>query len=300
MLETLRVDAVIREVFDALRTQGMRPILLKGPVIAAWLYEQPGDRLYVDGDVMVAPAQLAESERVLRSLGFTPDHFGLTRDSREWRRGTAQIDLHTSITGIGVEPERAWKLLTADTSSAVVGGTTAVEALAEPARALHLALHVAQHASAVAKPREDLERALAMVPQETWEAAATLAEQLDAQPAFTTGLRRVDGGQAVLDRLRLRPVATPMIVLLEHGAPPGAMGLTQISSARVRDLPAEIARAIVPPAAYMRRVWPGHRPGAAGLAAAHVQRWLRLTLGLPVALSSWRAARRSAAEPHRP
>ena len=66
----LAVDAVTAEVVTALRDAGIRPLLLKGPSIAGWLYGDGAARPYGDSDLLVSPGSYRPAENALRALGF--------------------------------------------------------------------------------------------------------------------------------------------------------------------------------------------------------------------------------------
>jgi Uncharacterised nucleotidyltransferase len=51
---SLHLDAVTTEVVLALREAGIPSVLLRGPAIARWLYEDPTERSYVDTDLLGA------------------------------------------------------------------------------------------------------------------------------------------------------------------------------------------------------------------------------------------------------
>ncbi len=294
-MSALRVDGLLLEVLDAFAEARLRPIVLKGPAIASWLYDGVGERLYVDCDLLVAPEAGPRAESVLRHHGFRPVQHGLLGAAHSWRRGDDCVDLHTSLAGLGVAPAVAWARLSHGTATIPIGGGAAeVEVLGEPARALHLALHVAHHDDATTKPRRDLERGLQLLPRETWAAAAALAAELRAGAAFTTGLRRVSGGRELLAELGVAEESAPLTTLLERGAPPTALGIAQLAATRsARHLPAALARAAFPTPGYMRRSWPGAERGPVALGAAYARRLTYLARHLPAGLSAWRAARRT-------
>lgn len=63
------IDALTAEVVSAFTGEGIGTVVLKGPVLARWLY--PGEvRPYVDSDLMVAPDDRARAVGVLERLGF--------------------------------------------------------------------------------------------------------------------------------------------------------------------------------------------------------------------------------------
>ena len=63
------VDRATARVVTALRDEGVRSILLKGPVLADWLYAD-SPRAYLDADLLVAPADVSRAEAVLDGLGY--------------------------------------------------------------------------------------------------------------------------------------------------------------------------------------------------------------------------------------
>ena len=137
--QAMRIDYWTLEVVSALEVAGVRSILLKGPVIAEWLYD--GDRSlrsYNDADLLVAPDCYAHAGDVLGAIGFSCDRrvrFGQRGRSpghaETWFRGRdhAGVDLHwclhfTEACGA----ERVWSLLSRDTSFVEVDGV-AIETL---------------------------------------------------------------------------------------------------------------------------------------------------------------------------
>ena len=66
---TVWVDWCTARVVRALRDRGVRPLLLKGPAVATWLYaENPRVRAYTDVDLLVAPTDRETAEAVLAEL----------------------------------------------------------------------------------------------------------------------------------------------------------------------------------------------------------------------------------------
>lgn len=287
----LRVDAITAEIVLALRSDGVRPIVLKGPAVARWLYDEIDDRLYADSDLLVGPHELAAAESTLRGLGFVPGQHGWLSKSREWRRSTDLVDLHTSFFGIETDDSTAWTLLSKDAQPIKVGGITA-ETLRPAARALHLATHAAQHDSGFPKPQTDLERALLILPRETWHQAAELALALDAAGTFAAGLRRVGAADA-LEELRLENTPSPTAaILFAADPPPTTLGISQLAAANsIRTRLAVLGRAIIPRRNYMRGEYPLARGSARGLAAAYLMRLARLGWYLPSGLRAWNRAR---------
>src|SRR5439155_5327183 len=118
------------------------------------------------------------------------------------------VEGHRTLAGVAVPSDAAWTVSSQETEQMLVGGVS-VEVLAAPARALHVALHAAQHGRRSEKTLTDLRLALEKLPYGVWEQAATLAARLEATPAFVAGLALLPEGDAIVERLDLpreRPV----------------------------------------------------------------------------------------------
>lgn len=295
----LGLDAVAFEVSSGLADAGVPAVLLKGASIARWLYGDGTVRTYGDVDLMVAPADFTRAEGVLAALGFTLARPGLstreeTGHGRVWDRAGAIVDLHHRLWGVGADATRAWAVLTRDLEQLRLGGG-AVWALGRPARALHVALHAAQHGIHEAKPRQDLVRAGALAPFDTWRRAAALARELRAEDAMGAGLRLEPSTRRLADELGLPEAAGLLVALHAQGAPLPALGLARVAA--TPGLAGKLAmagRRLVPTPARIRaqyRVPPG-RPGA--LALAYAWRTTRLARAAPGAVRALvHAARRS-------
>jgi hypothetical protein len=144
---------------------------------------------------------------------------------------------------------------------------------------------------------EDLRRALGMLPFETWEAAKSLAEQLEATEAFGTGLRLLPAGEAVAERLSLESAASVRTVLRSTSAPPLALSLAELQS--IQSLGGRIrfvGRKLFPSRAYIRFVMPVARKGPLGLPVAYCWRLVRLPFRAVPAFRAWLRARRAVDE----
>jgi Uncharacterised nucleotidyltransferase len=203
-----RLDAGLAEVALALERARVRCVLLKGPAIAGWLYG-PGElRKYRDIDLLVGEHQLGAAERVLARLGFArgaePDPvLRVDRWHRVWQRKPdgAVVELHWTLVGARVSAKEVWSVLGERTDQIVVEGTP-VSALSLPARAMHLALHAAQHGG-VGRPREDLERGIGRLEFGVWQQARDLAARVDAMSPFAAGFRSCPAGAELEERLGL-------------------------------------------------------------------------------------------------
>jgi hypothetical protein len=297
VLTRLALDAAAVEAIAALQEVGISVILLKGPVIALWLYDQPWERTYGDIDLLVAPADHQRASTVLARLGYH-DHSlaDIPAHASQWRRETAtraEIDLHwrLPLAGRDVDP---WPVLSAETEAMAIGSTT-VRVLSPAARAMLVAVHAAQHGARAPKPMRDLERALARVDRQTWARAAALAQQLNAEGAFTVGLRLVPAGAEMATALALAPsssIEAHLRSVTPTATSVGWMHLLEQPSPRAG---LELLRGELVPNPGFMRVWsPLARRGRLGLACAYLLRPLWLVWQLPAALRDLGRARRQA------
>ena len=202
------------------------------------------------------------------------------------------VDLHTTLQGIECDPQDVWPTLAATAETATVGGIE-VSILDPTARAMHVALHAAQHGRREAATMRDLGRALALLPFETWTQAADLATRLDASPAFATGLSLLPEGEAVVTRLGLEKDRSVTGLLFADTAPTVAFTLEELRATRGPAARAALlARKAFPTRAHMRLYWPLARRGYLGLALAYLWRMANKLGKLIPALIAWRRARR--------
>ena len=298
----LRVDAITAEVLRGLEAAGAQSLLLKGASVTRWLSTSDNPRIYLDCDLLVRPEDQTSTEQALRALDFDPavEQAEMPAWWREhsmtWMRAadSAKVDLHRTIEGVGVEPARLWLALSKHVERIDVAGYTA-QTLTIPARALHLALHAAQHGVEWDRPLADLELAISVTDERTWEEAAALARALEAMPAFATGLRLTAAGRALADRLGLSDEQSVEVALRAGAPPPVALGLDQLARAKTLRARLTILRyKLVPPPSFMRHWWPPARRGRTALALAYLWRPLWLIARLPAGFKAWRQARRKA------
>src|SRR5262249_12517369 len=162
-----------------------RSILLKGASLVRWLYEPEERRGYVDCDLLVPAADFERAGRVLDDLGFEPalDEAAMPDWWREhgigWYRRDDRggVGLPRTLPGHGVGPEQVWDVLWANTESLKVAGFE-TRALSPAGRALHVALHSAQHGG-LPRHTEELARTMERTDAATWREAARLAADLD-------------------------------------------------------------------------------------------------------------------------
>jgi hypothetical protein len=198
----LATDAACAEVVRAWQPRGIQSILLKGATTAEWLY--PGEsRGYVDADLLVAPDQVMAAANVLAELGFAPVQQHVSPHAHPWIRGSdhAVVDLHVTIWGPTCAPAEVWEELRGWVEPYRIGAVT-LDVLKLPARALHVALHAAQHRDDPARSA-DLRRALERTSPSQWRQAERLADRLQALPLMAVGLELEPAGRALLHHLSL-------------------------------------------------------------------------------------------------
>jgi Uncharacterised nucleotidyltransferase len=300
-LGRLRLDAAAAEVLGGFEVAGVKTLLLKGRSIASWLYADGELRTYVDCDLLIAPGDLRIAEEVLDAMAFTRvfDDRGMPAWWREhasaWLRDDDGfvVDLHRTLPGVGVDAEAMWRVLAADTDVVMVARRPA-RALSLAARALHVALHAAQHGAGWIKPMADLERALAIGDDDLWRQADLLATGLEARDAFAAGLRLAPAGVRLAGRLGLPPPRSVDAALRATSPPPVALALEQLARARGIRARLEIVwRKLVPPAAFIRHWDPSAADSRSALLRAYLRRPLWILRHTPRALLAWHRARRS-------
>jgi Uncharacterised nucleotidyltransferase len=296
---TAEVDALTAEVAGAFGREGIETLVLKGPVLAKWLY--PGEvRPYTDSDLMVAPENRARAVRVLERLGFAeylpwmPTPLSLDPGGTAFKRRSGEmVDLHCRLPGLEGDPDAIWGRLAAKAERQVIGGVE----LRVPDRdvvLLHVVLHAAHHANlADGKPLEDLRRALARVEDVRWSSALELTHTHRGVPAFAAGLQLLPEGRDLARRLDLGEVRS-----LRHEIRREdnviAEELYALLSAEVgiRRKLAVAASDVFPRPDYMRWWTPLARRGKLGLAGAYVWRAIWVTGQAPRAIHTlWRIRR---------
>jgi len=280
---TIAVDVATAEAVRGLRAAGVRCILLKGPALVALLYGGGELRTYVDADLLVAPGDGERAAGVLRGLGFeqlvSDAELGGHRRLHAhewWRAGGPSVDLHCTLPGARADPAAVVAVLATRTSTISVAGEE-VETLAPAGIALQVALHAAHHGPLAPKALADLDRAVERIPFAAWAEAATLAERIDAGPAFAAGLRLRPEGAALADRLSLSHAVPVDVALRAGGAPPLAAGLDWLlQTPGTRAKLALVTRTALPSPGALRLWRPLARRGASGLAAAYLSHpfWL--------------------------
>lgn len=274
---SLVLDRLGAHAAAALRAVDVDCIVLKGPAIGGWLYDEAEGRTYGDIDLLVRRSSLAPALAALADLGYEhvlrgadPSEYGPCELELVGPEGT--IDLHHHLIGVGADPGATFDALRAGSVDLDLAGER-VAVLGEPARAMHLALHAIQNGPVDIKAIEDLRRGLDRCSPAVWDEAAALARALDAVPAFAAGLRLVPDGAALAERLGLTTAPTVDLAMRSRSQPAEAFLFEQLRamegwSPRLR----LIGRKLFPTAAFLRHRHPLARRGWWGLAAVRVWR----------------------------
>jgi Uncharacterised nucleotidyltransferase len=293
------VDAVTAEVAGAFGREGIETVVLKGPVLAKWLY--PGEvRPYVDSDLMVAPGNRAHAVGVLEQLGFAehspwmPTPLSLDPGGTAFRRdGGGVVDLHCRLPGLDGDPDAFWHRLAASVERQVIGGAE----LRVPDRdvvLLHVVLHAAHHANQVdGLPLEDLRRALACVEEPQWSSALELARAHRGAAAFAAGLRLLRAGEDLARRLDLAEVRSLRHeIRREDNVIVEELYALLFAEVGIRRKLAVAASDVFPRPDYMRWWSPLARRGKLGLAGAYLWRAIWVIGQAPGAIRAlWRIRR---------
>lgn len=293
------IDALTAEVVSAFTGEGIGTVVLKGPVLARWLY--PGEvRPYVDCDLMVAPDDRARAVSVLKRLGFMehlpwmPTPLSLDPGGTAFNRpGEGMVDLHCQLPGLDGDPDAMWGRLAASAERQVIAGVE----LRVPDRdtvLLHVVLHAAHHANLVdGKPLEDLRRALALVEEAEWSSALELVRAYQGVPAFAAGLRLLPEGGDLALRLGLGEVRSLQHeIRREDNVIAEELYALLSASVGIRRKLAIAASDIFPRSDYMRWWSPLARRGKLGLAGAYLWRAIWVIGQAPSAIHTlWRICR---------
>lgn len=294
----LVLDRAAASAIERLRASDVASILLKGAAIGTWLYRDGALRSYTDVDLLVSPSQFERATQVLAELGYVdrmagahpaevgPKERDLVRPDGAW------IDLHLGLIGIPGDPQQCWDILADRVVNLRLTPDVEVQALDEPARAMHLALHAAQNGLIDLKAIEDLRRGLEIVEERQWREAALLADELGASQAFAAGLRLLPAGRSLAERLSLPHGMSVELALRVGSAPQDAIFFERLGQVRglSHKVPV-IARKLFPTAAFLRANSPMARRHRGGLVAS----WLGHPFGVlwrfGPAFRTWRNAK---------
>lgn len=280
VIRKLMIDRLTVEIANAFASEGIETLVLKGPVLAEWLY--PGEvRTYCDSDLMVAPENRVRAIDVLETLGFheyrpwMPSPLSLDPGGTAFERGDDMVDLHCVLPGLDGDPDAIWASLLANSERQVIGDAE----LWIPDRdtlLLHISLHAAHHANYVeCKPFEDLRRAIAYADERQWRRALELAHTYGGAPAFAAGLQLVQEGRVLARQLELDDVRSLRYSLRrEDNVVAEEISALFSSEARLRQKLVTVASELFPRPEYMCWWSPLARRGRLGLVIAYIWRLL--------------------------
>lgn len=257
-LEVVWVDWYTAQVVDAFRSNGLESILLKGPAIRSWLYrDAPGERGYLDADLLIPGEGLGIAEAVLSELGFAREDSGesTSRWAESWRRLSdgAVVDLHRTLQGCEHSAVDPWPILRAGAVQGEVGGA---KVLLPSIAARTVEVVLISPADRPWHKWQDLERAQERLPAEVWREAAALANALGVERQFGYRLSQSAAGAAAARRIGvpaapewwLRWEADPMLRWVAL--------LAEVPGWRART---GLARQLMkPPAGYSTAAWAMH------------------------------------------
>jgi len=294
------IDALTAEVASAFAGVGVDAVVLKGPVLAKWLY--PGEvRSYVDSDLMVAPENRALAVGVLGRLGFVehcawmPSPLSLDPGGTAFNRpGEGMVDLHCQLPGLDGDPRAFWDRVASRAERQAIAGVE-LRVLDREMVLLHVVLHAAHHANQVdGKPLEDLRRALALVTEAEWPPVLELARAYRGVPAFAAGLRLLPEGEDLARRLDLGKVRSLQHeIRREDNVIAEELHALLSADVGIKRKLVVAASDIFPRPDYMRWWSPlARRRGSLGLAGAYLWRVIWIIGQAPAAIHTlWRIRR---------
>jgi len=278
-----------------MQAAGLRPLLLKGPPVARWLYpDDPAARQYVDVDILVGPTERDSARSVLDRLGFDKRSAELADDvpnhAEQWdrRRDGAAVDLHRTLHGCEeLCDEDIWAEATASAQSLEVGGAV-VDVPSPVVLTLHAVLHLAANDRPGSQTWLDLSRAIEQVGKGTWLEAADLARRIGVDGEMSAKLRMLSPALAA-DLGLDAPAPLRMLLLREGSGAPGFGRLAELVGPRAK---ARYCRQkLFPPRSYLRQSLAIAERGPIGLVIAYVVRSTWGVSRLPMAVTGWLRAR---------
>ncbi|WP_436926781.1 nucleotidyltransferase domain-containing protein [Halosimplex amylolyticum] len=96
-MRSLRLTTALATVYSGFRTESIRALPYKGPVLSAIAHGDPGSRRYVDIDVLVAPADFERARAVLRSNGYREVERLRGLGETVFEDDETTVDIHQSI-----------------------------------------------------------------------------------------------------------------------------------------------------------------------------------------------------------
>ncbi len=277
-------EAVIAEIVPSLRAAGIEPMLIKGPVTIALLYDDPNGRDSDDIDLLVRPADFDRALEVLGRHGFTTtwgnarpsEHLSYEETLRRLTPVPVTVDLHHALMLVP-DGEALNRILRRDAAALTVGGV-AVPVPTDGGSALILALHVAQHGTGSPRAFSDLKRACERLDSRVWTQAARIAGELGVAADLLLGLQAVPGGIQIVHEMETARHAAGLEARLRLRGHGGATRRLLIAL-RSRDFRAALIAlrdGLAPSPSALRTQSPQTPPGSRGLALGYLRRVAKL------------------------
>jgi Uncharacterised nucleotidyltransferase len=174
----IRVQALLLRSVDALATEGVVPVLLKGPALARRLYPEPFLRATTDVDLLVGGEQVEASSRALQGLGLArapekPGHGGEHSHHLEFQGPAGLVELHfRALAGYGQALEA--DVLLAHAEEAELEGRR-VRYLRAEEELVYLSLHASNHLLQRLSWLLDLKLLLRAHPRLRWDLVVEVA-----------------------------------------------------------------------------------------------------------------------------
>lgn len=295
---TLALDLQTARISGSFTEHGIGNILLKGPSIAKWLYSDGAARPYLDGDLLVPPDRVEEAEEILRGLDYVHQPLDDLPHDRPWHAHfwatpSHGIDLHRTLIGVQVSPEKVWSILSKRTEIMSIGGAP-LEVLDVSARLMHVALHAAQNGPRATKSMQDLDRAVQQTGLQQWRDASAVASWLEALGAFIAGLRLHQQGRDILRQLGIDVPLTTEAALRSSGSPPLSLGFEWLSRSAGAGTKLRFLRTkLFPPRDFMKAWSMLARKGTLGLLLSYAWRVVWLAANAPRGFIAWLRARKN-------
>ena len=294
------LDAAGARALTALEEAGVGALLVKGPLLAQRLYRPGEHRSYLDIDILVDPRRLDRARAVLEELGYNRtgteeagvDDFLGVLDAEAWGADDGcGIDLHWRLAGWSADPVAVWDVVHPGRDVIELAGRR-VSAFGSDALTVHVATHAAQSGPSDVKALGDLTRAIERWPLARWQAAARLAEAVDATGALGAGLRLLPTGEEIAAKLGL-PASERLDWAIRNRAvrPRGTFHVRGLVEAGGWPERLRILRgSLLPNRAWITAQMPWARRNAPSLVAAYALHLVRAPLW---AIRAWRFERRA-------
>ena len=281
-------EAALAEVVLAFANRGVRPLLIKGTATTRLLGLDPATRPSVDLDLLVAASAHPATAEVLAGLGYKDTLRGARPSEAarvharvlDPRRSGAPLDRPPPLARARARLRDTVRCTVAGRSHDHVGSGPSVEVPGDGACALIVVLHAAHHVG-MAKPLEDLRRAVRCLPESTWLDAAALAAELERPTRSRSAYGSSTKAVLLADRIDARGEGTLRDQLRARAWEDGPLGIHRLRTAPTAGAAATVLRdALLPTPAFVRSSHPELGTSRTRLAVYYMRRWLRMPRAL--------------------